>query len=169
MDTIEAVINFLRANKLVLTTAESCTAGLQASILADHPGCGSVFESGYVVYAPRAKRTCLAVSAQTIKTFGLTSEEVAREMAIGALKISGANLVVANTGKADSNDELKGVVCFAYAVRFGERISVISETVRFSGSRNEVRTAAARHGLLRLPLCYEHLLSTTPEVGARAH
>lgn len=169
MDSIKSVINFLKEKQLLLTTAESCTAGLQAAMLADYPGCGSVLESGFVVYAPRAKRACLGVSAQTIKIFGLTSEEVAREMATGALKASSADLVISNTGKADSNDELNGVVCFGYAIRVGDQIKVLSETRRFSGDRNKVRKAAACHGLLQLPLYYERLLQAKPEAGAQPH
>lgn len=42
--------------------------------------------------------------AETIEKFGLTSEQVAREMALGALKAGSANLAVANTGVADSVD-----------------------------------------------------------------
>lgn len=158
MTNLEGLIGFLTNNKMEIITAESCTAGLQVSMLADVPGCGAVLEGGYVVYSPRAKISNLGVNADTIETFGLTSEEVAREMAQGALARSCADIAIANTGKAESDDELDGVVCFACALRRDKIITVTSETLRFIGTRNEVRDAAARHGLLRVPAYYELLL-----------
>lgn len=157
MNSIDQIVEFLTAKKLLLATVESCTAGLQASMLADISGCGAVLQEGFIVYARSAKESSLGVSAQTIDTFGLTSEEVAREMAIGALQRSKANIVLANTGKAESDDDLDGVVCFACAMKIEGKISIVSETVHFSGSRNAVRTAAARYGLQRVPYYYEFL------------
>jgi len=70
------------------------------ALLAAFPGTGEVLESGYVVYSPSAKKRLLGVSAQTIERYGLTSEPVAWEMALGALKDSDANVVIATTGVA---------------------------------------------------------------------
>jgi PncC family amidohydrolase len=83
---------------LTLVTAESCTAGLMTSILADVPGCGQVLDAGYVVYSPEAKQRCLGVSPDTMERFGLTSEEVAREMALGALEAAKVRLARALAG-----------------------------------------------------------------------
>lgn len=94
----EQVVAYLKQHSLYLTTAESCTAGRIISLLAQVPGCGEVVESGYVVYSPEAKQRLLGVSADTIRWFNLTSNEVAREMALGALRNSPANAVIATTG-----------------------------------------------------------------------
>ncbi len=158
MRSLEQVVEFLQRNQLMLTTAESCTAGLMTAMLADIAGCGRVLESGYVVYSVTAKRATLGVSLETIKTYGLTSEEVAREMAAGALRVSSATIALANTGLAESGDEsLDGVVCFACAMGLEENIRVVSETVKFDAPRNEVRKAAARHGLQQLPTYFQRL------------
>ena len=150
MNEIAEVIEYLAQRKLVLTTAESCTAGLVCSLIADISGCGSVLQGGYVVYSEQAKQQCLGVNPATIKKFGLTSEEVAREMAVGALNNGTANLAVAITGKAESDDELDGVICFAYGISLAGQIQVTSETVHFDGERNPVRKLAARHAILQL-------------------
>lgn len=168
MKKIESIIEFLRNKKLTIATAESCTAGLQASLLADCQGCGAVFESGFVVYSPRAKRRNLGVKAGTITQFGLTSEAVAREMAMGALNHCAADFALANTGKAESDDALNGVVCFAYAMRINGAIVADSETQHFTGARNEVRKLAAEHGLLRIPHYYR-LFIAIPAAGAQGH
>ena len=165
--SIEGVVDFLKAHSLTLTTAESCTAGQICSSIADISGCGSVLHNGYVVYSELAKQHCLGVSAATIAEFGLTSEEVAQEMALGALRAGMANLAVAVTGTAESDDELDGIVCFAYAVKTGDDCQTISETVHFEGSRNEVRQSAAQHAILRLPqVCVQLLPQSDNEMNS---
>ncbi|MEZ2745334.1 CinA family protein [Halopseudomonas bauzanensis] len=150
MQNLQQVVDFLKGNNLVLATAESCTAGLMASLVADISGSGAVMECGYVVYAVRAKREMLGVSLETIDRFGLTSEEVAREMALGALQRCGAGVTLANTGLAEAEGPMDGVVCFACAMTVDGEQRVLSETCQFDGERNAVREQAARHGLLAL-------------------
>lgn len=162
--SIHQVVNFLKAQQVTLTIAESCTAGEVCSLIANVSGCGSVLYSGYVVYDERAKQECLGVQAQTIRQFGLTSEEVAREMASGALSRHAPgdgrpNLALAITGTAESDDQQDGVVCFAYAARVSGELAVISETRRFEGARNQVRGEAARYAIARLPELHRTLLS----------
>lgn len=152
MQNIEDVLRLLQRRELTLSTAESCTCGLMASLLGDLPGCGQVLDSGFVVYSPKAKNRLLGVSFETIEQFGLTSEEVATEMAVGALNASGAMIAVANTGVADNAQEDEGgTQCYAWALMRGERQVVVSETVRFDGDRVEIRKQAARHGLMQIP------------------
>lgn len=156
------MVHFLQSRHIVLTTAESCTAGGVCSLIANVSGCGSALYGGYVVYDERAKQAYLGVQAATIEQFGLTSEEVAQEMARGALHCQqalegGPNFSVAITGTAESQDEQDGVVCFAYATVLGNDIRVLSETIKFTASRNEVRKQAAYHAIQSLPRYYEKL------------
>jgi nicotinamide-nucleotide amidase len=157
MQSVEQVVNFLEKYRLTLSTAESCTGGLMASLMAEIPGSGAVLDSGFVVYSPEAKQMCLGVNALTIDHFGLTSEEVAREMAMGALKMSRADIALANTGLAEADGPMDGVQCFACAMRINDHEGVVSETLKFEGERNDVRYAAARYALLQLPYYYERL------------
>lgn len=80
MTVAQILVDYLRDHDLRLTTAESCTAGQIVTLLAEVPGSGSLIESGYVVYSPEAKQRLLGVSPRTIKTFNLTSREVAEEI-----------------------------------------------------------------------------------------
>lgn len=163
VSTPESVLEYLSKHGLTLTTAESCTAGLICSLIADVSGCGEAFHSGFVVYSVDAKQACLGVKRETIDIHGLTSEAVAKEMAHGALQRYTTrkyrpNFAVADTGTAESNDPLNGVVCFAYALRKrNNEIAVVSETVRFDGERNSVRKQAALHAIESLPKMYQHL------------
>ena len=149
MQDLAEIVQFLSDKKMKLTTAESCTCGLMASLLGDIPGCGQVLDSGFVVYSPKAKNRLLHVSFETIETFGLTSEEVATEMAVGALNASVAD---------DSEEDAGGTQCYAFALMQGERQVSISETVQFEGDRVEIRKQAARYGLAQLPSKYEQLM-----------
>ncbi len=160
MVRIEDVVGFLINRQISVATAESCTAGLMAAMMADVSGVGPAFERGYVVYLPEAKNDMLEVSFETIENYGLCSEEVAREMALGALRHSNSSMALSNTGAAEADNHLDGVVCFGCAANINGREKVISETLRFDGSRNEVRKAAARYGLLQLPRYYAQLLES---------
>ena len=155
MDMLEKIADYLRDNELILATAESCTAGLVASELARIPGSGSCMDCGLAVYSPESKNRYLKVSFDTIDRYGLTSEEVAAEMAIGALNRNNASIALSNTGiagPAPGDDGTPvGTVCFAWAVRRGERAFNYTETRQFDGDRNEVRLAAAHYALERLP------------------
>lgn len=151
-DPLQEVLDYLKANDLLLTTAESCTAGRMVALLAEKPGVGEVLESGYVVYSPAAKQRLLGVSAVTIERYGLTSEPVAWEMALGALKDSTANVAIATTGVAgpDATDGIApGTLCFAWGFA-GDPVAVFTQTQRFFGPRTDVLRQGAVFGLTRL-------------------
>jgi PncC family amidohydrolase len=158
---LERVSNYFDENKLRLVTAESCTAGLVASMLGDVPGCGSWLECGFVTYSPEAKISCLHVNPETIERFNLTSEQVAREMVEGALRNSRANVAISNTGLAGpsngDSDIPVGTVCFAWGFEYHGAIVVFSETMKFDGDRNAVRKGAAEYLIERVQHYHEQL------------
>lgn len=166
MHTARTTLDYLRRYRLVLSTAESCTAGMVISLLADVEGCGAQIDCGYVVYSPDAKRRLLHVRQQTIDAFGLTSEEVAREMATGALRNSAASVAIANTGVAgpDAVDGIApGTVCLAWAFEYGRRLHLFSRTVQLPGDRQQVRRAAAETLIGAVPEFYQQLLAGTAD------
>jgi nicotinamide-nucleotide amidase len=137
-------------------TAESCTGGFIAKCLTDIPGSSNWFERGYVTYSNASKTADLGVPAGLIARHGAVSEPVARAMARGALRASGADLAVAVTGIAGPDGGMPGkpvgTVWFAWARRQGARITVNSRCRRFKGSRDAVRrqtVASAIAGLQR--------------------
>lgn len=155
MEMLERIVTYLKDNELKLATAESCTAGLVASELARVPGSGGCLDCGLALYSPESKKRYLNVGFDTIEKHGLTSEPVATEMAIGALKRNDAEVVLANTGLAGPGEgddgTPEGTVCFAWAVKCGDKALSYSETQCFDGERNEVRLAAAHYSLEKLP------------------
>jgi len=134
-----------------ITTAESCTGGMVAAALTDIAGSSDVFDRGFVTYSNAAKTEMLGVLPQTLAAFGAVSEQVAAEMAMGALSHSLADLAVATTGIAGpggSEFKPEGRDCFAVAVK-GK--PALAETVEFGAlGRDKVRIAARDHALALL-------------------
>jgi len=137
-----------RAAGVTIATAESCTGGMVATALTDVAGSSDVFERGYVTYSNAAKMECLDVSPRTLREFGAVSEEVAREMAEGALANSCAGLAVSVTGIAGpggSEFKPEGRVCFGLAMI--DR-PTRTETREFGApGRARVRALARDHAL----------------------
>ncbi len=99
--SLEAVVlRLLKERGMKLATAESCTGGLIADRITNVPGASDSFTHGFVTYANEAKISLLDVSSTDLETHGAVSESVARQMAEGALKASGADIAVAVTGIA---------------------------------------------------------------------
>ncbi|KIG07659.1 CinA domain-containing protein [Caballeronia concitans] len=163
MDIARQVVSFLSSRGLMLATAESCTAGYIASLVSSVPGSGSCLDVGFVTYSPTGKAGFLGVREETMKEYGLTSEEVAREMSEGALRQEGciADVAVSNTGVADAPPDggpPPGTQCFAWSYKLrGGQIVTFSETKRFDGDRNEVRSAAAHYALSRIEHYFDRL------------
>jgi PncC family amidohydrolase len=157
MSVEQDVVSLLASAGLKLATAESCTGGLIAAALAGVPGSGRCLDVGFVAYSPTGKSGFLGVRQETMERYGLTSEQIAREMAEGALATEGcsADVAVANTGVADPVGDGEGppagTQCFAWSWRLADRPCVtFTETKRFAGARNEIREAAARYALSRI-------------------
>lgn len=158
----EDFITYLQTHSLYLTTAESCTAGRIISLLAEIPHCGDVVESGYVVYSPEAKHRLLGVSPKTVEHFNLTSTEVAREMALGALRDSPANTVIATTGLCGTEDVdgiPAGTVCFAWGFTMEGRMGIFTRRHRFFGDRHSMQKSAALYALKYLPHFHQRMLA----------
>ena len=147
-DLAERVGLALKGAGLRLATAESCTGGWIGQAVTMVPGSSNWFERGFIVYANRAKLEMLDVLPDTIERFGAVSEETARDMALGALDHSRAQVAVSVSGIAgpDGGTPEKPVatVCFAWAHRGGR---VRTETLHVAGGRDEVRRRAVARAL----------------------
>ncbi len=144
------LLNLCRAKSLKIATAESCTGGMVGAWLTEVPGSSDVYDRGFITYSNGAKQAMIDVSPDTLAQFGAVSEEVAREMAAGALAKSDADLSVSITGIAGpggSEHKPEGRVCFGIAGATG----ITTETVEFGAiGREHVRIKAARHALTLL-------------------
>jgi nicotinamide-nucleotide amidase len=140
-------------NDYRIATAESCTGGWIAKAFTDLAGSSRWFECGWVTYSNEAKVRDLGVSPRTLDEHGAVSEPVVREMVSGALRVSGANIVVAVSGIAGpdggSAEKPVGTVwfCAGQKMHTGEPTKLESEGRLFGGDREAVRRLSVEHAL----------------------
>ena len=144
----EALLEKARETGAVVATAESCTGGLIAGAITEVPGSSDIFDRGFVTYSNAAKTQMLGVRPRTLAAHGAVSEEVAAEMAEGALLHSGADIAVSITGIAGpggSEHKPEGRVCFGLAATTRP---TTTETIEFGAAgRAQVRAASTDHAL----------------------
>ncbi|MCI9429390.1 MAG: competence/damage-inducible protein A [Lachnospiraceae bacterium] len=159
----QAVVDLLLANKLTVTTAESCTGGLLAAKLTGVPGVSEVFKSGQVTYSNKAKHRLLGVKKHSLGKHGAVSENVAKEMAKGAAVSSRADVAVAITGIAgpDGGSPEKPVGLVYIACSVCGKVKV--KEYNFTGNRNKIRESSVIAALTLMRHCileyYSALLS----------
>lgn len=147
----EVVARLLLDAEATIATAESCTAGMLASRLADRPGSSAYLLGGFVTYADAAKTAELGVSVDLLARVGAVSPEVAEAMATGARARLDSTYAVAVTGVAGpgggSEEKPVGLVHVALAGPDGVRL----RELRLGGSRTAIRqrTVVACLHLLR--------------------
>lgn len=149
----EAVIEKLKEKHMKVATAESCTGGLIAKRITDVPGASEVFDCGIISYANEIKHRVLGVSEDDLNKYGAVSEPVARQMAQGALKVSGADIAVSVTGIAgpdsDSTKKPVGLVYIGLADRDNVWIREL-RTSRKDRSYNRYVSASNALNMIRL-------------------
>ena len=115
----EQVHHTLIERRATLALAESCTGGKIASKFTAMAGASAYLLAGVVAYANEAKTNILGVDAELIRRHGEVSEEVARAMAEGVRRLTGADYALSTTGIAGptggSAEKPVGTVWFALA------------------------------------------------------
>ena len=94
------IAKILTDKKLKIAFSESCTGGLLSSRMTDISGSSDYIMQNLVTYANKAKVNLLGVNNETIKQFGVVSEQVAQEMAQGLLSKYDCDIAVSVTGIA---------------------------------------------------------------------
>ena len=140
----QALADSLAQQRLLLTTAESCTGGGIAETLTGIAGASAWFDRGFVTYSNEAKLSMLGVLQSTLDRFGAVSEATALEMARGAISHSGAHVSVAVTGIAGPDggtpDKPVGTVWIAWGQKLGY---AEARRFQFDGDRNAVQIGRA--------------------------
>ena len=146
-----ALVNDMAEAGKAVATAESCTGGWISKAITDIPGSSAVFHYGVVSYSNGAKEHILGVKNDTIESAGSVSEAVVREMAEGAINLSGADIAVAVSGIAGpgggTDEKPVGTVWFAWAVRDGGKIRTDITLKNFDGDRELIRELTVVHAL----------------------
>ncbi len=138
----------LRANKQTITTAESCTGGLIASMITKISGSSDIFNGSIVTYSNKIKNQELNVKNETLEKYGAVSCEVVNEMLDGVIKKFDANFAISISGIAGptgaTNNKPVGTVVIGLSDSNNHKIVTV---YNFNGSREEVQIQAAKVAL----------------------
>ncbi len=145
---LQHAVELLKAKKLHIATAESCTGGMLAAMITDVAGASSVFECGIVCYSNSIKAHVLGVNEELLKTKGAVCEEVAFQLADNVNRLAKADIGIGITGMAGptSDEEGKPVGLIYITLTDGEHTlnrTLLTEDNR-DGCRNRNRLAAVR-------------------------
>jgi nicotinamide-nucleotide amidase len=151
---VEELSRLLLGRGLMMTAAESCTGGLIAAAMTERSGSSAVFDRGFVTYSNDSKTELLGVSTATLAAHGAVSEQTAKEMALGALSKSRADISVSVTGIAGpsggSDEKPVGLVYIGLAHKGGA--CTVHKHI-FSGNRAAIRGQTVETAL-------EHLINS---------
>jgi nicotinamide-nucleotide amidase len=141
----------LRESEARMVTAESCTGGWIGKVLTDVPGSSDWYLGGVVVYSNALKQSLLGVLPSALVQHGAVSEEVAREMAIGALETFGGRVAISVTGIAGPDGgrpgKPVGTVWFGWVWRDDGEIRTRVLREQFDGDRETVRRRTVERAL----------------------
>jgi nicotinamide-nucleotide amidase len=136
--SMKDVILRLKQKNETLSTAESITGGGLGYAITSVPGSSEIYVGGSIAYHSEIKQSHLGVSLELIKSKTVYSEEVALEMAEGALKTFRTTWAIATTGVAgpDSSDGVQaGTVWVAIAGPITQSIQLALD-----GERENIRS-----------------------------
>jgi len=143
MTTYHNLVKILKAKKLTIATAESCTGGLISKMITDVPGSSEVFLGGVVSYSNEMKMKWLGVKPDTLENYGAVSQQTVSEMLDGIRLATGSDIAVAVSGIAGptggSPEKPVGTVFIGVIVGDQQKI----ERCHFQGTRPQVRHQSA--------------------------
>jgi nicotinamide-nucleotide amidase len=140
------VVKQLMERKISLTAAESLTAGAFLSTVVETPGASTILPGGFVTYADQVKTALVDVKPATLSKYSVVSEQVAKEMALGAKTKLKTDVAVSFTGAAGPEaleGHSAGNVWIGLAKADG---TVVAKEFNFAGNREKVRHLAVMNG-----------------------
>ena len=117
----DMIIKTLIEKQATISTMESCTSGLIASMITDTEGASAIFPGGYVTYSNETKML-VGVDEQVIRQYGVYSRECAQAMAKTVQEKLHTDIsigVTGTTGNIDPNnaDSVQGKMFFCIRIR----------------------------------------------------
>jgi len=150
-ESLESLVaDKLKAKKLKIAIAESCTGGLLSNTFTNIPGSSDFFDRAYITYSNKAKVEELNVKQSTLEQYGEVSENTAIEMAEGVFAKTNVDLAISITGIAGPSggtiDKPVGLVYIAF--KYKEQISIVTRI--FIGNRLEIKNKVVKFILFEI-------------------
>lgn len=146
----EKLLEQLKAAGKTFCTAESCTGGLIGKTFTDVSGSSAVYEGGVISYSNEVKMRVLGVPEELLRQYGAVSSPVAKHMAEGALRVTGADCAVSVTGIAGPNSDGTGKPVGLVYIGTADRERTVVCEYHFQGNREEIRSRTCDAALLQL-------------------
>ncbi len=150
------IVERASVRSVTVSTAESLTAGMIASTIADIPGASAVLRGGAVTYCDEIKHRVLGVDQETLDRYTAVSYQTAREMAVGSLELYQSDIAVSATGYAGpgggTEDDPAGTFYIGWAYRSADGGAPVVDSIRcrYEGDRSCVRAHAVAEALDRI-------------------
>ena len=144
------IVEHASARGVTVSTAESLTAGMIASTIADIPGASAVLRGGAVTYCDEIKHRVLGVEQETLDRFSAVSHQTAREMAAGSLDLYQSDIAVSATGYAGPGGGTEQDPAGTFYIGWAYRAVVESARCHYEGDRSCVRAHAVAEALERI-------------------
>ncbi len=141
LKTAKTIHSIFREKGLTLSVAESCTGGLICHYLTAVPGASSFLQAGVVTYSAASKKRILGIPQKIFSSYGIVSEETARQMAERARAITKTDIAVSTTGNLGPNvleNKPKGLVFVAVSSKRG----TATKKLQLKGTRAQVKEKA---------------------------
>lgn len=142
-----SLVHELAAAGATIACAESCTAGHTAAQILAVPGASAILRESLIAYHPAVKEARLGVPAALIAEHGQVSEAVARAMAEGMRRLSGATVAVATTGIAGPDGGTADTPVGTVWVAASTAAATTARRVRVKGTRERIQRRAAGDAL----------------------
>lgn len=158
MKLVADILNALRADKKTVSTAESISTGYLQTRLGSVSGASDVFKGGITAYQQPVKVDVLTVDQDLAEKTNCVDEEVARQMALGALNLFKSDYAIATCGYAETDEGRP----YAYiAVTEAPDHCLFSSRIELAGERIEAQQQTAELALKTLATILQSRLTGT--------
>ncbi|AJC86606.1 CinA family protein [Campylobacter sp. RM16704] len=154
---VKFVVKKLLEKKLKISFAESCTAGLCASKLAEISGISDIFEGSLITYSNRLKNSWLGVSNDTLESVSEYSDRCIYFMLKGTFKTTNCDFALAISGVAGEESDKNTKAGTIYIGAMYKDGTFLQECIHIQGNRNYTREQASL-------AAYSLMLKLKPEI-----
>ncbi|RXJ94524.1 damage-inducible protein CinA [Malaciobacter molluscorum] len=151
--------DLLREHNKTITSAESCTGGLIASMITELSGSSDIFNGAIVSYSNEIKMQELNVKKDNLDNFGAVSIEVVNDMLNGSINKFNADFSIATSGIAGPTGATKNKPVGTVVIGIGSKVHGNHiEIYHFNGDRKSVQIQAAKTSFKKFLLFFEKTL-----------
>ena len=143
----QVVLLMLGMRHLTLAAAESCTGGLLSQRLTAIPGSSRSFLGGAVVYSDALKTAFADVPKELIQQHGAVSDPVARALAEGIRRRTGADIGIGITGIAGPGGATLNKPVGRVYIALSREHETVAHELNLNGDRERIRWFASQHAL----------------------